>query len=87
MPSLSVDQLKRALKISEQIQNLEAELASILGTSSGAARVKRAYNKKTTAAAPGKKKRKKTVISPEGKERIAAAQRLRWAKLRKAKKA
>lgn len=80
----SVDQLKRALKLSEQIQKLEAELAAILGNTS-VARTVRAYTRKKKSAtdAPARRKR---IISPEGKERIAAAQRARWAKLKKAKK-
>jgi hypothetical protein len=83
----SPDQLKRALKISEQIAKLEAELASILGNTSAAPRVKRAYTKRAISdvAAPAKKKRKKSKISAEGKERIAAAQRARWAKIKKEK--
>jgi hypothetical protein len=81
----SVDQLKRAIKLSEKIQKLEAQLAAILGTSAAPTAV-RAYVRKgkSSKGTPGGKKR---VISPEGKERIAAAQRLRWAKLKKAKKA
>ena len=90
----SVEQLKQALTISEKIQQLEAQLAAILG-SPGAPKVKRAYNKKTkpAAAKPAAAKsaaatpaRKKRVISEEGKKRIAAAQRARWAKLKKPKK-
>lgn len=87
MPSTSrpsVDQLKQAIKLSEQIQKLEAELAAILGNS-GAVKTVRAYVRKDKSAAAST--RKKRVISPEGKERIAAAQRARWAKQKKAKKA
>ena len=76
----SVDQLKRALSLTEQIQKLEAELAAILGSVS-AVSVKRAYIRKAKGS-----KRRKPVISPEGKERIAAAQMARWAKLKKAQK-
>jgi hypothetical protein len=80
----SPDQLKRALKISEQIQKLEAKLASILGSTAATPTTKRAYTKK----GPGKKKRKKTKISPEGLANIRAAQKKRWAKQKKeAKKA
>ena len=78
----SVDQLKRAITISEQIQALEAELASILGNT-GAARPGR----KPKAASADTPVRKKRVISPEGKARIAAAQRARWAKQKRAAKA
>ena len=89
----SVIQLQRAVKIAEQIQVLQAELASVLG-STGAPAAKRAYTKKAAAAAapvesatasPAKKKRKKGKMSPEGRAAIVAAQKARWAKIRKAK--
>lgn len=65
---LTVKQLERALEIQKQIERLEKELAAIL---SG------------VSAAPGPKavkveKPKKRVLSPEARERIAAAQRERW---------
>ena len=71
----SLDQLKKALFIAEQIQKLEAELASVLGNADG---VKASANVKV-ATAPTAAKKKRT-ISPEARERIAAAQRARWAK-------
>lgn len=77
----SVDQLKRAIKLSEQIQALEAELAAILGKAGASAP---ASNPKAAKAA--RKERKKPVISEEGKARIAAAQRARWARQKKAAK-
>ena len=70
----SIDQLKRAITISEQIQSLEAELASILGASakvSAPAKV---------AAAAVKTVKSKRGLSAEGRARIAAAQKARWAK-------
>ena len=126
----SVAQLHRAIKIAEQIQSLESELAAILGNASapvtksvasstsapkakrkytkravvteadGAAaadavisgllgKVKRKYTKKAAAAAstespaPAKKKRKK--MSAEGRAAIVAAQKVRWAKVKKEK--
>ena len=80
----STDQLQRAIKISEQIAKLEAELATILG---GAAPAKRAYTKRATSdvAAPAKKKRKKAKMSAEGLANIIAAQKKRWAKVRREK--
>ena len=72
----SVSQLQRALKISEQIQVLETELHTILGGSSEP-QAKRKYTKK----AAGSKKR---TMSPEAREKIAAAQRKRWAKQKRA---
>ncbi|MEZ0254473.1 MAG: hypothetical protein ACAI37_04305 [Chthoniobacter sp.] len=70
----SIDQLKRAIAISEQIQNLEAELASILGASSKASAPAKVA---AVAAKPGRRKRG---LSAEGRARIAAAQKARWAK-------
>lgn len=71
----SVHQLKRAVEISEQIARLEGELNAILNRSSAAA---------APAAAPASKgrpgRRRKGTLSPEARERIAAAQRARWAK-------
>ena len=91
----SVIQLQRAVKIAEQIQVLQAELANVLG-STGAPGAKRAYTKKAAAAtpaesaasSPAKKKRKKRTkgkMSAEGRAAIVAAQKARWAKIRKAK--
>lgn len=70
----SIDQLKRAIAISEQIQTLEAELASILGSS---AKVSASAKVAAVVAKPGRRKRG---LSAEGRARIAAAQRARWAK-------
>ena len=70
-------QLKQAVKLSEKLDALNAELASILGGSSKPAK---------TAKEPKALKEKKTkrTMSPEAKEKIAAGQRKRWAKQRKA---
>jgi len=68
----SIDQLKQAIAISEQIQKLEAELAALFGSS--------AKVPSTAKAAPAKAGRRKGGMSPEGRARIAAAQRARWAK-------
>ncbi len=73
----SVSQLKRAIIIAEQIQSLEAELASILG---GAAAVSK-LTKKTAAA--GEKPKRKYSFSPEARAKIAAAQKARWARQKK----
>ncbi len=75
----SAEQLQRALQISEQIEKLEAALKAVLGGTSGA---------KVTVAAPAPTKRKgKRTMSPEARERIAAAQRARWAKAKGGKAA
>lgn len=76
----SIDQLKRAISISEQIQALEAELASILGgigESSARAAVKAVASSSSVKAAKGKR-----TLSPEARARIVAAQKARWAKAR-----
>ena len=74
--SLSVDQLKRALKISEEIQKLETEMASILWNTGAS---------KSTPVSAKTGKRKYT-MSPEAREKIAVAQRARWAKQKKGTK-
>lgn len=83
----SVSQLKRAITVSEEIEKLQAELQSILG-SPGSSTGKRKYTKRAVAElsvelAPGKKKR---TMSPEGRDKIIAAQKARWAKIKKTKK-
>lgn len=88
MPSPSVDQLKRAIAIREQISKLEAELSSILG-GDAAPTGKRRYTKKATggeSSAGGAPKKGKRAMSEEGRARIIAAQKARWAKLKKEKK-
>lgn len=75
----SVANLKKALKIAEQLEDLEAELAAILGGSSKPAKAAK------EPKAPKAKKTKRT-MSPEAREKIAAAQRKRWAKSKKADK-
>ncbi len=82
--SPSLDQLKRATHIVEQIEALQAELNAIL--SGTAVKGKRGRKPGSTAAAP-KKSKGTRVMSAEARERIAAAQRKRWAKAKRAKKA
>jgi hypothetical protein len=72
--ALTVAELKRAVAIKERIEELESELASVLGDSprsSGAA----------VAGGPGKRRK----MSAAGRARIAAAARARWAKVNAAK--
>ena len=66
-PSLA--QLKRAISISEQIESLQSQLASILGGSSPA-----------PVATVTKTRKGKRTVSPEARAKMAAAQRARWAK-------
>ena len=68
---LTVNQLKRAAAIKEQIEALNKELRAILGT----------------PANPGAAPKKKRTMSASVKRKIAAAQKTRWANLRRAKPA
>ena len=68
---LTISQLKRAAAIKEQIEALNKELRAILGAS----------------AASGAAPKKKRTMSASVKRKIAAAQKTRWANLRRAKPA
>ena len=70
----SIDQLKRALEISQQIEKLQAEFAAVFGGASPVAATKAAAQP-TTGKGRGK-------MSPEAREKIAAAARARWAKVK-----
>ena len=77
MPNLqspTVDQLKRAVQIAEQIQSLEREIAAILGGET------KGNESKGESSPVGNGRRKRRAMSPEARERIAQAQRNRWAK-------
>ena len=67
---LTITQLKRAAAIKEQIEDLTKELRSTLGAP-------------TKSKASPKKNR---AMSASIKKRIAAAQKVRWANLRRAKR-
>ena len=71
--ALSIEQLKRALELKEQIGQLETELANLVGSEPRAAA--RAVI------------RPKSTITPAGRARIVAAQRRRWARERALKTA
>ena len=76
---LTTAQLKQAVQISEKLDVLKSELASIMSGS--------AKSVKAPKAPKAKKANKgKSNMSPEGREKIAAAQRKRWAKQKKAAK-
>ncbi len=64
--NLSVEQLRKAVAIKEQIEQLEAQLGFVLGDAS-------------ETLVPAKKRHQ---MSAAGRERIAAAARARWAKIR-----
>lgn len=71
----NVDQLKRAIELAEQIEALQAELNQIVGgIGSGG------LSNATVSEAPVIKTRKRRKMSKAARERIAAAQRARWAK-------
>lgn len=72
LKSMSVVTLKRAAEIREQIDGLEAELARLAGGAAPSA----------AATAPVRK----GTMSPEGRARVAAAQRRRWAKVKAGQK-
>ena len=90
----TVEQLKRAVAIAEQIKSLEAEVASILGGQMVAPlQVKRGpgaprkviLDAPVSEAAPAPAKaRKRKKLSPEGLAAIVAAQKARWARHKKA---
>lgn len=69
LSDLSVSQLKRAVSIKETIEKLNRELSSIFGKSGDS---NRAANSSRT-------------MSLAARRKIAAAQKARWAKLRRAK--
>jgi hypothetical protein len=71
MPTLI--QLKEAVTIAEQIEALQAKLASLVGGGGSVVSAPKAVS--APAAKPGKR-----TMSAEARARIAAAQRARWAK-------
>jgi hypothetical protein len=72
MPTPPIAQLKQALAIAQQIESLQRDLDAMMNWSSSG---KQAVNPIPTAKRSGKR-----TMSPEGRERVAAAQRARWAK-------
>jgi hypothetical protein len=82
MQAPSINSLKRAIVIAEQIRTLEAELSSLLN---GTSLKVEGGGSGAEVPSPFKVGRKKRKMSKAGRERIAAAQRARWAKV-KAKK-
>ncbi len=82
--SISVEKLKRAVALKEQIVALENELKAILSGSDYAHR----SGMSLTSEANRKPGRKigGAAISEEGRRRIAEAQKLRWAKIKRSSK-
>jgi len=78
LSSLSLTQLKRAVEIKEQIENLQNEIDQILGTPSPSpARMPRANG---ASRGRGLFRPRRKQVSAAGRARIAAAARLRWAR-------
>jgi hypothetical protein len=78
-PTTTVDQLKRAIAVAEQIEKLQAELAALLsGTSTAPAAPLKPAPAPAQAAPRGR--RKKRELSPEARARIVAAVKARWAR-------
>ncbi len=69
LSNLSVEQLKRAVQIKEEITRLEAELGRVLGGGSA-------------GNGPSGGGGRRGVMSAAARERIAAAQRARWARVK-----
>lgn len=99
LASLSIDQLRRAIALKEQIETLAGELSGVLGGRSGRrGTVRSAATRARMAAAqrarwanrrgktPAKAKRGRRKISAAGRARIAAAARARWAAAKRAGK-
>ena len=92
LPSLpTVDSLKRAVELVGQIEKLQAELVAILGGKAPKAAGKpgrRGRPAKAVSADPADSADKpKRQLSEAARARIVAAQKKRWAKIKKEKKA
>lgn len=69
----TIDQLKRATTIAEQIEKLQAELASVLGSPAK-------VSASPVVAAVAKTRGGKRFVSAAARAKMAAAQKARWAK-------
>lgn len=80
--NLSATQLRRAAALQEKIEEMQQELAALLGGAVGNGKRKgRGRPSAASLAAEGEKPAKrKSGISAAGRKRIAAAQKARWAK-------
>jgi hypothetical protein len=76
MPIPQINQLRRALNISEQIERLQSQLASLFGGRTSAPQARKA----STADSGGKPGRNRRRMSAAARAKIAEAQRRRWAK-------
>jgi hypothetical protein len=83
----TVEQLKRAVAVAEEIKSLELQLAGILSGEEAVAPAPARRAAKKVKAEKSTDAPKKRNMSPEGRARIAAAQKERWAKTKGKKKA
>jgi hypothetical protein len=86
----SIESLRRAIQVAEQIEKLQAELAAMFGGEAPKAAVGKAGRRRgrpAKADKPAKEKKPKRQMSEEARARIVAAQKKRWAKIKKEKKA
>ena len=67
---VTAGQLRRAVRLKEEIETLESELSKLLGSTKGLGGLRR-------------RRTGTRVMSAAGKQRIAAAQKRRWAAWRK----
>lgn len=86
----TTETIRRASEILSQIESLQSELVGLFGGGGAPAAKRRGRPRKSStvvaiaaAVAPVKRRRK---MSAEGRARIAAAAKARWAKFRAAKK-
>ena len=99
LTSLSIQQLRRAVALKEQIEQLADELSGVLGgspgrrggTRSAATRARMAAAQRARWAnargkTPTRMKRGRRKISAAGRARIAAAAKARWAAAKRAGK-
>ena len=82
IPTLA--ELKRSINISEQIESLQAELASVFSGLSAAIAPAPASASAPAKSNVTKSPRKKGKMSAAGRARIIAAQKARWAKVKAA---
>jgi hypothetical protein len=80
MTNLSVAQLRQALALREKLDELESELARLLGSASAGP------NGSVAPRAPVAAVKPKRTMSAAGRARIAAAARKRWRKAKAAGK-
>ncbi len=74
MPTPTLAQLQQAMTLAEQIEQLQAQLAGLVGGSSSVASAP-----SVSTASPAKKKGKRK-LSPETIAKMKASQQARWAK-------